>query len=154
CSPGTIRLFFDETVEAVHFSADPFLSPDQALLINADETAALRNSPHNYRPIPPKNLPFPSLRRCSGHAFPKRGLTPTEEIPPLKKGIQGILSAAFSRCHRLEFFNELLGHHTSVCCQSTSESHIAANPFPPSPSYRATASTPAQNLCHRSGSRR
>jgi hypothetical protein len=30
------------------------------------------------------------------------------------RGIEGDLSAAFSRCHRLEFFNELL-HHTREC---------------------------------------
>jgi hypothetical protein len=31
--------------------------------------------------VPAKNLPFPS--------FPKRGLKPTEKIPPLKKGDKG-----------------------------------------------------------------
>src|SRR5438093_9306417 len=59
------------------------------LVFYSELVSYLRNSPHNYRPIPPKNLPFPSLRRCSGHAFPKRGLTPTEEIPPLKRRLSG-----------------------------------------------------------------
>jgi hypothetical protein len=65
--------------------------------------------------------------------FPKRGLSPTEENPPLKRGIQGDLSAA-SAGHRLEFFKKLLGHHTrcatnqSVCVNLLLEHVDAGQP--------------------------
>ena len=36
------------------------------------------------------------------------------------RGIQGDLSAAFSRCHRLVFFNELLGQHISSVLETVS----------------------------------
>src|SRR3989475_12725116 len=51
-----------------------------------------------------KNLPFPS--------FPKRGLSPTEEIPPLKKGDSGGFECGLLPPPSFGFFNELLGHHT------------------------------------------
>jgi hypothetical protein len=35
-------------------------------------------------------------------------------VPPLKKGDEGGFEFDFSCCHRLDFLNELLRHHTSV----------------------------------------
>src|SRR6266852_5670442 len=62
--------------------------------------SCLRNSLHNSRPMPPKNLPFP--------LFSKEGLESSEKIPPLKKGDRGGFEYDFSRRHRLEFLHELL----------------------------------------------
>jgi hypothetical protein len=36
-----------------------------------------------------------------------------EKNPPLKKGDRGGFDFAFSRCHRVEFLNELRKHHIS-----------------------------------------
>src|SRR3989442_7759182 len=74
--------------------------------------SCLRNSLHNSRPMPPKNLPFPlpstKLRTC----FSKEGLKSSEKIPPLKKGDRGGFEYDFSRRHRLEFLHERLKNHT------------------------------------------
>jgi hypothetical protein len=50
------------------------------------------------------NLPFPSLRLRSGHAFPKRGSNPTAKNPPFKKGDKGGFQFDFSCCHRFGLF--------------------------------------------------
>jgi hypothetical protein len=48
--------------------------------------SSLKNSPQNYRLVPCENLPFPSLRLGSGHAFSKRGQSLSDPISPFGKG--------------------------------------------------------------------
>src|SRR5215813_1369464 len=84
----------------------------------------------NYRH---ENLPFPSLRLRSGHAFLKRGPSPEEKIPPLKKGDTGgfdlplcskspliLLPKGDIRIGLIEILSEFLKHLISITSRSTS----------------------------------